>query len=280
MTATVETPVRSGAAPVEERAVAPARRRRSRTGPLRYLSLLGLLAVWQVATWAGWTSPDTLPGPAKVASAAWDLWSSGALVDALGVSLQRVLIGTAIGLVAGLGLGLLSGFSRKAELVVDAPVQAFRAVPFTALVPLFILWFGVDETPKVAIVAVGVAFPVYINTFAGIRDVDSKLVDVARVYRLSRLQIARRVLLPGALPSLLVGLRFALTLAWIAVIVAEQLNASAGIGFLLTQARQFLQADVMVVCIALYATLGLLTDLLVRAVERRVLVWRQAYSGN
>jgi sulfonate transport system permease protein len=244
------------------------------------VSLLVLVALWQVATLAGWTTPDTVPGPAAVARAAWELITNGQLLDALGTSSLRVAIGTAIGITAGLTLGLVAGFSRGGELVVDAPMQALRAIPFTGLVPLFILWLGIDEAPKIAIVAVGVTFPIYLNAFAGIRNVDAKLVDVAKVYGLTRRDIARRVLLPGALPNLLVGLRFALSLAWIAVIVAEQLNANSGIGFLMTNARQFLRADVMCVCLVLYASLGLLTDYAVRLLERRLLVWRQGYSVN
>jgi len=236
--------------------------------------------LWQVATVAHWTSPDTVPGPVAVWDAAWELWESGQFLDALEVSFGRVLLGGAIGVTLGLVLGVLSGFSHRFETVVDAPVQAIRAVPFTALVPLFILWLGIGESPKVAIVAFAVVFPLYVNTYAGIRAVDAKYVEVAKVYGLNRWQIARRVLLPGALPNILVGLRYALTLAWIAVIVAEQLNASSGIGFLLVDARQFLRTDVMFVCLALYAFLGLLTDLFLRLLERRVLAWRQGFQGS
>jgi sulfonate transport system permease protein len=153
-------------------------------------------------------------------------------------------------------------------------------VPFTALVPVFILWLGIGEASKVGIVAFAVVFPLYINTYAGIRAVDAKYAEVAQVYGLNRRQVARRVLLPGALPGILVGLRYALALAWIAVIVAEQLNASSGIGFLLVDARQFLRTDVMFVCLALYALLGLATDLLMRLLERRLLVWRRGFDGS
>lgn len=246
---------------------------------LRYLSLVVILVVWFVADRANWISPDTFPGPGAVWDAAVDLARSGKLATALRVSLLRVVIGGALGIGLGVVLGLLAGFSRKVESAVDAPLQALRAVPFTALVPILILWLGIGESPKIAIVAFAVFFPVYLNTYAGIRAVDAKHLEVAQVYGLSRLQVAGRVLLPGALPNILVGIRFALALAWIAVITAEQLNASSGIGFLLTQARQFLEVDVMFVCLLLYAVLGLLTDLLCRLVERRVLVWRRGFDG-
>jgi sulfonate transport system permease protein len=145
---------------------------------------------------------------------------------------------------------------------------------------LFILWFGLGETPKVLLIVVASAVPVYVNTFAGVRNVDRKLVEVAHLYRLGRLHTARTVLLPGALPSVLTGLRFALGNAWIAVIIAETVNSDAGIGFVLINAQQFIQTDVVVLCIAVYAVLGLLTDWLVRVLERSLLSWRSAFTGN
>jgi sulfonate transport system permease protein len=241
---------------------------------------VALLALWEVASVAGWTDQSTLPGPATVWQAAVGLARSGELTDALRISATRVLLGSAAGIALGLGLGLIAGLSRRAETVVDAPRQALRAVPFTALVPLFILWLGIGEAPKVAIVAFAVLFPLYINTYAGIRSVDARYAEVAEVYGLDRRQVSLRVLLPGALPGILVGLRYALALAWIAVIVAEQLNASSGIGFLLVDARQFLRTDVMFACLVLYALLGLATDLLMRLLERRLLVWRRGFEGS
>lgn len=251
-----------------------------RRGPrLRYLSLLAVFGLWLVADKADWISASTFPGPGPVWQAAVDLASSGRLGEALRISLTRVIAGGLIGGVLGVSLGLLSGFSHLAESILDTPLQALRAVPFTALVPVFILWLGIGEAPKVAIVAFAVFFPVYINTYAGIRSVDVRFAEVAQVYGLGRLAVARRVLLPGALPNILVGVRYALALSWISVIVAEQLNASSGIGFLLVSARQFLQVDVMFVCLVLYALLGVVTDLCYRVVERRLLRWRRGYDG-
>lgn len=246
---------------------------------LRYLSLTVILVLWYVADKANWISPDTFAGPGAVWHAAVHLAKSGQLATALRVSLMRVVTGGVIGIGVGVVLGLVAGFSNKVESAIDAPLQALRAVPFTALVPLFILWLGIGEAPKISIVAFAVFFPVYINTYAGIRAVDAKHIEVAQVYGLSRAAVARQVLLPGALPNILVGIRYALALAWIAVITAEQLNASSGIGFLLVQARQFLQVDVMFVCLVLYALLGLATDLLCRLLERRVLRWRRGFDG-
>jgi sulfonate transport system permease protein len=252
---------------------------RGRGPRLRYLSLVGVLLLWFIADKLDWISADTFPGPGAVWLAAVELAKSGDLTDALQASLSRVVAGGLIGLTLGVLLGLLSGFSHLAESIIDTPLQALRAVPFTALVPIFILWLGIGEAPKIAIVVFAVFFPIYINTYAGIRAVDVKYAEVAQVYGLSRRAVARRILLPGALPSILVGIRYALALSWISVIVAEQLNASSGIGFLLVNARQFLRVDVMFVCLVLYALLGVLTDLAYRLIERRLLVWRRGFDG-
>lgn len=242
-------------------------------------SLLVVLG-WQVLAGFGVLDPRTLPGPATLVTTAAGMVGDGSLPRALGTSLLRVLAGSALGVTAGLLAGLLAGLSRLAEDVLDRPLQMVRTIPFTALTPLFILWFGLGEAPKVGLIAVATVVPVYLNTFGGVRDVDRGLVEVAKVYRLSPWQTARRVLLPGALPQVLVGLRFALGVAWVAVIIAETVNASAGIGFLLTNARTYARTDVVMVCIAVYALLGLATDAAVRLLERRLLPWRTAFPGN
>ncbi len=244
-----------------------------------WLSTLAILAVWQIAAQSGLFNPRALPPPAQILQSAWELLLDGTLLQAVGVSTLRVLAGSALGISAGLLLGLAAGFSRLGEDIVDKPMQMVRTIPFTAMVPLFILWFGIDEAPKILLVALGALTPIYINTFGGIRNVDSKLVEVARVVRMSRAQIATQVLLPAALPTLLIGLRYALALGWIAVIVAETMGASAGIGHLMIEARQYVRTDVMLVCVVLYALLGLLTDAAVRRLENLLLAWRQAYAG-
>jgi len=244
-----------------------------------WLSTLVLLLVWYAASAAGWLNPRALPGPDRLLLTAWSMLQDGTLPRALAVSLSRVLQGALLGGAVGLSAGVFAGFSRLGEDIVDKPMQMLRTIPFTALVPLFILWFGIDETPKVLLVALGVAVPLYVNTFGGIRNVDVKLVEVAQVARMSRLAIALKVLLPAALPTLLLGLRFALGLGWIAVIIAETVGADSGIGFLLSNARQFVRTDVMLVCVAVYALLGLATDYLVRLLERVLLSWRRVYAG-
>lgn len=240
----------------------------------RFLSPLALVLLWQAASMAGLISPRTLAAPSTILVAAWELTLSGELPAHLAVSLGRVLAGLGIGLSAGVTLALIAGLSRLGEEIVDAPMQMLRTLPFLALVPLFILWFGIGETPKIALVALGAAFPVYLTLFAGIRGVDPKLAEAGRVFGLDRRGLVRHVILPGALPSALVGLRYALGSAWLSLVIAEQINASAGIGFLINDAREFLRTDIIVVGLLVYALLGLGADALVRRVERRALAWR------
>ena len=240
----------------------------------RFLSPLILVLLWQAASMAGLIAPRTLAAPTTILVAAWDLLITGELPRHLLVSLGRVAAGLAIGVSAGVALALVAGLSRRGEEVVDAPMQMLRTLPFLALVPLFILWFGIGETPKIALVALGSAFPVYLTLFAGIRGVDPKLAEAGRVFGLDRRGLVRHVILPGALPSGLVGLRYALGSAWLSLVIAEQINATAGIGFLINDARDFLRTDVIVVGLLVYALLGLGADALVRGFERRALAWR------
>ena len=245
-----------------------------------WVSPLIILLIWSLVTGSGAVSPRVLPSPLRVLAAAAELWENGRLQAALAASLARVLAGTMVGLVIGLVLGLAAGYARFGEIVVDKPLQMLRAVPFNAIVPLLIVCFGIGETMKVALIAIGVMVPIYLNTFAGVRNVDSRLVEVGLVYKASRFAIAFRILFLGALPSILTGLRFSLAIAWIALVTSETVNAEAGIGFLLAQAQRFVRTDQVYLCIVIYAALGILTDGLVRLIERRLLSWRRAYEGN
>ncbi|MEV0667353.1 ABC transporter permease [Actinomadura luteofluorescens] len=236
--------------------------------------LVVVLALWEAGARSGWLG-STTPPLSDVAVRGWEMAASGALFQNLGVSLARVLKGLAIGLPAGLVLGLLSGLFRISEDVIDAPVQAVRMLPHLALVPLFIIWFGIGETSKVGLIAVGVVFPLYINVFHGIRGVDERLVESARTCGLGRLGLIRKVILPGALPQILVGLRLSLGLAWLTLVVVEQSATASGIGFVINQATQFLQMDTVFLVLVVYALLGVSTDLLVRLIERRALAWRR-----
>ena len=240
----------------------------------RFLSSILLVLAWQLASSLGLLSPRVLASPLQIAQSGWLLTVSGDLPWHVTVSLGRASAGLAIGLLVGGGLALVAGLSRIGEDIVDAPVQMLRTLPFLALVPLFILWFGIGETPKVALVALGAAFPVYLNLFAGIRGVDPKLAEMGRVFGLDRRGLIRHVVLPGALSSALVGFRYSLGVAWLSLVVAEQINAHSGIGYMINDARDFLRTDVILVGLVLYAVLGLIVDALVRGLERRLMAWR------
>ncbi|MFC9460270.1 ABC transporter permease [Streptomyces sp. NPDC056983] len=239
-----------------------------------------LLALWQLLSSTGVLTPDVLASPGTIARVASDLVSDGSLPNAMGVSLRRVAIGLLFGVVVGTGLALVSGLFRVGEDLVDASVQMLRTVPFVGLIPLFIIWFGIGEAPKIAIITLGVSFPLYLNVYAGIRGVDAQLIEAGEALGLSRWGLVRHVVLPGALPGAMTGLRYSLGISWLALVFAEQINADAGIGFLMVQARDFLRTDVIVACLIVYAFLGLLADFVVRTLERLLLQWRPTFTGR
>ncbi|SEJ35298.1 sulfonate transport system permease protein [Pseudomonas linyingensis] len=237
-----------------------------------------LLGVWQLTASSGWLSTRILPAPSAVLAAGWDLLGSGEIWQHLAISGWRASIGFVIGGSLGLLLGFITGLSQWGERLLDSSVQMIRNVPHLALIPLVILWFGIDETAKIFLVALGTLFPIYLNTYHGIRSVDAGLVEMARSYGLSGFALFRQVILPGALPSILVGVRFALGFMWLTLIVAETISANAGIGYLAMNAREFLQTDVVVLAILLYAVLGKLADVAARGLERLWLRWHPAYQ--
>jgi sulfonate transport system permease protein len=248
--------------------------RRSPLTAVRALSPLAVLVLWQLASWSGLLPTGKLAGPTTVLRTGSGLITDGTLGPALQVSLQRVVIGFLVGAGVGIALGTLTGLSRWADALLDPVLQALRTLPFLGLIPLLILWFGIGEVPKVALVALGAAFPLYLNTYAGIRAVDRRLIEAATTLRLTRAQMLRHVILPGASGQVLVGLRQGLGVAWLSLIVAEQVNANAGLGQMIMDARDFLRTDVIVVGLLIYAGLGLLTDAGVRYLERKALAWR------
>jgi sulfonate transport system permease protein len=235
---------------------------------------------WQLAASSGFISTRVLAGPSTVVEAGWKLIASGELQHHLLVSLERVARGLALGISTGLVLAVVAGLFRLGEDLLDPVIQMLRTLPVLALVPLFILWFGIGETPKVALVALGTVFPIYLNTYAGIRSIDKKLVEAASTIGLGRVGLIAHVILPGALPSALVGLRYSLGVAWLVLVISEQINATAGIGYLMTNAREFLRTDIIVVGLVVYSLLGLGTDWFVRTLEQRVLGWRLAFAGH
>ena len=241
---------------------------------------LGALIGWQAAASLGLLSTRVLPAPSDVALAFWRTLKDGSLIANISVSTGRALVGLAIGGAIGLALGVLNGIWRPAETIFDSTLQMLRNVPHLAIIPLVILWFGIDEEAKIFLVAIGVAFPIYLNTFHGIRTVDRGLVEMARVYGLPPGALFLRIVLPGALPSILVGLRYALGIMWLTLIVAETISSTSGIGYMTMNAREFLQTDVVVLGVVAYALLGKLADSLTRAIERRALAWHPAYQGE
>ena len=246
----------------------------------RLVSPLAVVLLWQLVSSAGLISAQKLPPPVTVWRSAVSLVTTdspayGTLQGAMLVSLQRMAIGFAVGAVAAIGLALVAGLSRVGEDAVDPLMQILRTLPLFGLIPVFIVWFGIGELPKVILIALGAAIPLYLNTFAGIRSVDARLAEAGRALGLSRTEMIRHVILPGALPQALTGLRQSLGVAWLALVVAEQVNANAGLGFIISQATQFLRNDVILVALAVYAALGLITDALVRLLERKALAWRR-----
>ncbi|MFZ3219295.1 MAG: aliphatic sulfonate ABC transporter permease SsuC [Rhodoferax sp.] len=244
-----------------------------------WLLPLALLVAWHIASSTGWLSTRVLPAPLDVLTAAGTLAQSGELWTHVQVSAGRALLGLAVGGGLGLLLGLLTGSVRLAETLLDSTIQMVRNIPALAMIPLVILWFGIDETAKLFLIAVAVFFPIYLNTFHGIRTVDPGLIEMGRSYGLSRWQLYTQIILPGALSSILVGLRFSLGLMWVILIVAETISAQAGIGYLTMNAREFLQTDIVLVGILLYALLGKLADWFARGLERYWLRWHPGYQN-
>jgi len=235
-------------------------------------------AVWQLSVSAGWLSTRILPAPSAVIAAGVELVRSGEIWKHLAISGWRAGLGFAIGASIGLVLGFITGLSKWGERLLDSSVQMIRNIPHLALIPLVILWFGIDESAKIFLVALGTLFPIYLNTYHGIRNVDPALVEMARNYGLSGFSLFWQVILPGALPSILVGVRFALGFMWLTLIVAETISASSGIGYLAMNAREFLQTDVVVLAIVLDAVRGKVADSAARGLERGWLRWHPAYQ--
>ena len=239
-----------------------------------------VLVLWQVGCDHGWITRRVLPSPLSVLSAGVDLAWSGELGHHVAISCRRALLGFAIGGALGFGVGVLNGLSRPAERLLDTSVQMLRNMPHLAIIPLVILWFGIDEAAKLFLVAVGVFFPVYLNTHHGVRQIDPGLLEMARVYRLQGFGLFRRVVLPGAMPSVLLGIRYALGIMWLTLIVAETISASSGIGYMTMNAREFLQTDVVLLGVLIYALLGKFADASARALERRCLAWHPNFQNK
>ncbi|GLZ03560.1 ABC transporter permease [Actinomadura sp. NBRC 104412] len=239
-----------------------------------------LLVLWEGAARAGVLPPDKLSAPSAVLEAGWRLSADGTLGGSLLDSLRRAVLGLVIGGALALVLGAVAGLLRLGDDLVDPPVQMARMLPHLGLVPLLIIWLGIGESLKVTLVALGAFFPIYLNTYAGIRGIDERLVEAARTCGLTWLERVRHVVLPGALPSLFLGVRLAFAAGWLSLVVGEQVNGEGGIGFLMMEAREFSQTEVVVLGLLVYAVLGLLSDLALRMGERRLLAWRRGLQAS
>nr|WP_229865325.1 ABC transporter permease [Streptomyces naganishii] len=286
MSTTTTTTTTAAAAPPPAAGAPGVRRRRRRSlSPGRRLPAAGLigplavLALWAGASAAGRLDPGAIPAPWTVLRTAGRLWTEGTLATDVVTSLRRAAYGFAIGLTAGVVLALASGLSRVGEALIDGTVQLNRAIPTLGLIPLFILWLGIGETFKIAIIAIVVYIPVYLNTHAALSGIDSRFVELAEVQGLSRLAFVRRIVVPGALPGFFVGLRLGVTGSWLGLVVLEQINATSGLGYMMFQATNYGQSDVILVGLLIYGVFGLVSDSAVRLVERRVLSWRRTLNS-
>jgi sulfonate transport system permease protein len=244
---------------------------------LPYVLPVAALVAWQYATTIGGVAPQILPSPLAVGRAVVRL-AHGELWSDIAISSGRAFSGFAIGGGLGLILGLLSALFKIFEEIIDTTVQMIRTVPPLALLPLIILWLGVGEPTKIVLVAMGTFFPIYLNTYHGMKQVDPALVETGKVYGLKGFRLFRQVILPGALPSILNGFRFALGAVWITLIAAEAIATESGIGYLSTIAREYMQTDVVFVSIILYALLGKGADAFARQLERILLPWHSSYA--
>lgn len=241
---------------------------------LRISVPIGVIVLWQLAVTAGWVNENSLPSPETIAKAYRELWQNGSLQAALPVSLARAGTGLLIGGGLGVILGIFAGLWRIGEELFDATLQMLRTIPFIALVPLFVTWFGIGEPSKVALIASAALFPLYLNTYHSVRGADVKLVEAGRTFGLSNRRIALRIVLPTALPGALTGLRYACSMSLLALVLAEQVNATAGIGYLIENAENNQRPDIVIAGIWIYAVLGILVDFLMRFLERAAVPWR------
>jgi len=268
--------VRSGVAPAPRRL--QAQLGRTWQGLLPWLVPILFVVLWQIGVSAGLLSDRILPAPFDVLRAAVRLTGTGELINAIAVSSRRALIGFALGGSIAFSLGLINGMFPAGERLLDSSIQMVRNIPILALLPLVIVWFGIGEEARLVLVTIGVFFPIYLNTFHGVRTVDRGLIEMGTVYGLSRWELFRQIIFPGALPSILVGVRYALGVMWLTLIVAESLSSNSGIGYMTMNAREFMQTDVLVLGIIIYALLGKLADSAARLLERRLLAWHPSYQ--
>nr|WP_295883625.1 ABC transporter permease subunit [uncultured Devosia sp.] len=247
---------------------------------LPFLLPLGIVLLWQAASSFGWITNRLMPAPVQVVWAFWDKLSSGELAIDIRASAVRAISGLLVGGSIGFLPGLANGVSRLSHALTDTTLQMLRTIPNLALIPLVILWFGIGEEAKLFLTALGVFFPIYLNTLHGVRNVDPQLIEMGRVYGMNGWTLFRKVIFPGALPSIFVGLRFSLGIMWLTLIVAETMAASSGIGHMANSAREFMMTDVVILALVIYALLGKLADIIALTLERLTLSWNPAYQKS
>jgi sulfonate transport system permease protein len=279
---TVDVPATAYGVTTTDKGTGRSRRGFFRGSWLRMLSPIVLIGLWQLLSSTGVLPAKKLASPVTIAHTAYDLVVTssptyGTLQGSLLVSAERWGIGFGLGVTIAVLLAILTGLSRIAETALDPIVQALRSIPLLGVLPLFIVWFGIGELPKDLIVLLAALFPMYVNTFAGIRGVDPKLGELGQVLGLTRRELVTNIVLPGALPQALTGLRLSVVSSLLALVVAEQVNANAGLGFMIATAQEFLDNKIIMVCLIVYAILGLLADWAVRLLERRALAWRRDF---
>ncbi len=239
---------------------------------------LGLVALWTIGSAFGFIDPRILSAPWTVLQAFGKLIAEGRLQEHFAISAWRAGTGLVIGVAIGAVLAVIAGLSRWGEALIDGPIQIKRAVPTLALIPLLMLWFGIGEQMKIITIVLAVVVPIYIHTHNALRGIDNRYVELAETLNLSRWDFIRQVVLPGTLPGFLLGLRFAVTLCWVSLVVVEQVNATSGLGYMINLARTYGQTDIIIAGIVVYAVLGLASDAAVRLIERRALSWRRTLS--
>lgn len=250
--------------------------------PLLLGSIIPIILVvcWEVFGRLGVIPPNLLPAPSIIIQKIVSMIKDGSLWGHIGITFYRVLAGFVLGTIIAVIFGSVVGFFRIAEQLIDPLLQAFRAIPSLAWVPLFILWLSIGETSKIVLIAVGVFFPVYLNIVSGVKGVDRKLIEVGKIYGFSTYQLIRNIILPASLPSFLVGLRSGLGLGWMFVVAAELMGASKGLGFLLVFGQNMSSPDIIIASIFLFALVGKVTDALLKSIEKKALHWQDTLANK
>lgn len=243
----------------------------------RYFSCIGLLIIWQLSCSLGLINTSIFVSPITIFHTMEAELFSGNLLTNLAMSLSRIVFGFAFALIFGVTLGFWAGLTKIGEDIIHSPLEILRNLPTLALVPLFVFWFGIGESSKIILISVGAFFPIYFCLYNGIKNIDPKLLELARTINLDRKNVLFHIIFHGTLPDLLQGIRYSVGVSWLMLVVAEQVNADSGIGFMIMQAQEFSRIDIIILGLIIYGSLGLLSDFLIRLVEERILTWHPSF---